>query len=296
MAMGGWGSARLGDPRMRIYVDEEVNMSSGADPAVDYTVALAHGISARDNATTFPFSSSLFGHTHTMGWYSYYKIPFQKQVKVTMQCTGKSTFWFRVGGAEDVPIAVGDFELPTSARLHVKRFKSTVGMGALVDLASISGSAGMLTSVNMLVSSTCAYQEGCMQATVDGKKLWVSSGLEDFFLGSNFHSMPNYQLPTAGFYLDNSSRVGESGWREGLPNALSAFRIMDKEPIIFKDSLLFQWQPHGEQASLAANHPISCNKGWPQRQDGPTPAPDARGNRTVGTVEITSLSYIYTWG
>jgi hypothetical protein len=118
----GWGAGHLGDPRMRVYVDEEVNATDGGEPAVDYTVALAHGISSRDNTTTFPFSSSLFGHTHTMGWYSYYKIPFQQRVKVTMQCTGKSTFWFRVGGAEDVPIAVGDFELPaSSARLHVKR-------------------------------------------------------------------------------------------------------------------------------------------------------------------------------
>ena len=49
-----------------------------------------------------------------------------------------------------------------------------------------------------------------------------------------------------------------------------------------------------QQASLAASHPISCNRGWPQAE-GPTPAPDAEGNRTVGTVEIASLAYIYTW-
>jgi hypothetical protein len=120
------------------------------------------------------------------------------------------------------------------------------------------------------------------------------SGLEDFFLGSNFHSMPNYQLPVAGFYLDNSSTVSSTGWRNGLPNALSAYRIMNDEPIFFKDSLRFQWQPHGEQASLAATHPISCNRDWPQ-QDGPSHPPDAQGNSTVGTVAISSLAYLYTW-
>jgi hypothetical protein len=107
--------------------------------------------------------------------------------------------------------------------------------------------------------------------------------------------MPNYQLPTAGFYLDNSSVVGGGGWRSGLPNALSAYRIMDQEPIFFKESLRFQWQPHGQQAALLPTHPISCNRAWPQAEEGPTPTPDAEGNRTVGTVEITSLAYIYTW-
>ena len=68
-------------------------------PAVDYKIALAHGTAARDNATTFPFASEMFGHTHTMGWYSQYNIPFRRRVRVTMQCDGRSVFWFRVGGA-----------------------------------------------------------------------------------------------------------------------------------------------------------------------------------------------------
>ena len=69
---------------------------------------------------------------------------------------------------------------------------------------------------------------------------------------------------------------------------------MVDEPIFFKNSLRFQWQPHGEQAALAANHPISCNRNWPQ-QGGPQPVPDAEGNRTVGEVVIGSLAFVYTW-
>jgi hypothetical protein len=73
----------------------------------------------------------MFGYTHTMGWHSQYNIPFRRRVRVTMQCDGRSVFWFRVGGAEDVPIRVGGFQLPSDARLHTKRFEQTVGMGAL---------------------------------------------------------------------------------------------------------------------------------------------------------------------
>ena len=36
--------------------------------------------------------------------------------------------------------------------------------------------------------------------------------------------MPNEELTLSGFHLDNSSSVGESGWRHGLPNALAAYR------------------------------------------------------------------------
>ena len=36
--------------------------------------------------------------------------------------------------------------------------------------------------------------------------------------------MPNEELSLSGFHLDNSSSVGESGWRHGLPNALAAYR------------------------------------------------------------------------
>ena len=69
-------------------------------------------------------------------------------------------------------------QLPNHARLRVESFDATVGMGALVDLVDVSGKAGLLSSVNMRVASGSAYQEGCVQAMVDGERLWVSSGLE----------------------------------------------------------------------------------------------------------------------
>ena len=49
------------------------------------------------------------------------------------------------------------------------------------------------------VRSSTPYQEGCVQASVDGGPTqWLSSGLEDFFLGSNFHTMPNEELRLSG--------------------------------------------------------------------------------------------------
>ena len=77
----------------------------------DYRVALAHGLADLDNATS-PFESALFGHTHSMGWFNRYQVPFQRKVRVTMQCQrGHGAFWVRVGGLENAPITWGNLQV-----------------------------------------------------------------------------------------------------------------------------------------------------------------------------------------
>ena len=197
-----WHGGTGGDPRMRVYVDEEVGTNHAA---VDYTVSLAHGLAPEDNQT-WPWQSSVFARTHITGYFNEYQIPFQKRVRVTIQCDVETRFFYRLGGAENLPVAIGNLQLPPTARLRVERGDKSVGLGGLASLVDVSGSTGLLASVNMFVRSTAAYQEGCFQATVDGKKLWLSSGLEDFFLGAYFHSMPQMELGSVGFHLSNSTR------------------------------------------------------------------------------------------
>jgi hypothetical protein len=71
-----------------------------------------------------------------------------------------------------------------------------------------------MSQMNMYVRSTAPYQEGCVQASVDGRKIWLSSGLEDYFLGSYFHSMPQLSLPLTGFQLSNSSVCAVLGFEQ----------------------------------------------------------------------------------
>eukprot|EP00656_Telonema_subtile_P057187 TRINITY_DN9350_c0_g1_i1.p1 TRINITY_DN9350_c0_g1~~TRINITY_DN9350_c0_g1_i1.p1 ORF type:complete len:369 (-),score=83.37 TRINITY_DN9350_c0_g1_i1:119-1225(-) len=282
-----WHAGTSGDPRMRVYVDDEIG---GPSAAVDYPVALAHGLAPEDNGT-YPFQSEIFGHTHNMGWYNTYQIPFSKAVRVTMQCSEASSFWFRVGGAQNLPISIGNLQLPAHSRLHVMKYDQTIGMGGLVTLASANQS-GLLAQVNMFVRSSTAYQEGCMQANVDGRKLWISSGLEDFFLGSYFHTMPQMELGMAGFHLSNSTTCASKG---NGPNSLAAYRIMHADPVLFSHSFQLQWQPHGNQPELAkAGYPISCNGGWPQSA-GLQPVPGPLGDTSVGVVDLTTLSWVYLY-
>ena len=86
-------------------------------PVADYRVALAHGLADLDNATN-PFESALFGHTHSMGWFNRYQVPFQRRVRVTMQCQrGHGAFWVRVGGLENAPITWGNLQVRLTGTL-----------------------------------------------------------------------------------------------------------------------------------------------------------------------------------
>ena len=77
-----WHGGTHGDPRMCVYVDEEIGTGRAA---VDYTVSLVHGLAPAENRT-WPWQSELFGRTLIMGFFNTYQMPFQKSVRITIQC------------------------------------------------------------------------------------------------------------------------------------------------------------------------------------------------------------------
>lgn len=285
-----WHAGTHGDPRMRIYVDDEADAhassssSSMDSPAVDYLVSYAHGLSPHQDGV-YPWQSQTAGHTHTMGWYNTWAIPFQRRVRVTMTCSQSSAFWYRVAGAENYPIAVGALSLPPHAKLNIEKLNVTVGIGALVTLANMTGTGGLLSQVAMYVSSTHAYQEGCVRARVDGRTMWLSSGLEDYYLGSYFHTMPQMSLPLTGFQLSNFTRCPT---KNNGPNTLAAYRIHAPDPVLFGESLVLQWQPWNGGGA-------DCNGEWPQ-SDGQVPPPNSTGVPGVeNEVTILTHSWVYTY-
>ena len=77
--------------------DGEVEAGPSARPAVEYTLSLAHGLALEDHGS-YPWEAELFGHTHDMGWFSTYQVPFERRVRITMLCSQSSPFWFRAAG------------------------------------------------------------------------------------------------------------------------------------------------------------------------------------------------------
>jgi hypothetical protein len=74
------------------------------------------------------------------------------------------------------------------------------------------------------------------------------------------------------------------------PNGLAAYRIHGPDPVLFHDTFVLQWQPTGGGTAPK----MDCNGGWPQT-DGLWPPPDAEGDRSQGTVSITTHAWVYTY-
>jgi hypothetical protein len=97
-----WHAGTRGDPRMRLYVDGEADAHTSGSPlppSVDYAVSYAHGLSPNQTAV-FPWQSDTAGHTHDMGWYNRWAVPFERRVRVSRTCSVDTPFWYRIAGAE----------------------------------------------------------------------------------------------------------------------------------------------------------------------------------------------------
>lgn len=250
-------------PRLRIryYIDGE------AEASIDYPLFLAHGQGPAQlegtNAAnpraeggpgtnfttpTSPWGNAMFGRTHDSGWYNTYLVPFGKSIRITLtDSVGSSAFWYMCRGVENMPLVVAGLQLPPSARLSLQRTTTTVVPGTLITFANATGTAGLLRQFNLVVNSTSyGYQEGCMSALIDNDTpLWLSSGLEDYFLGAYFHSMPTEHLPYSGFeniepataMPKHSDKLSD---KTLATNSLAAYRIHEPDPLLFSSSFEFR--------------------------------------------------------
>lgn len=212
--------------RIRVYVDGEETAS------IDMEMMMGHGIGFQDPAA--PWGIGRMGKTgQPSGIYNTYRIPFGKSVKVTAQLAdgvkGSPMFWWIIRGTENLPVQVGGVRLPESARLKLQKLENyTAKRLEEFDLMK-SSKAGVLYQTTIAAKSTnMNFQEACVRAYMAGndKPLMLSSGLEDYFLGTFYFNKGRYYTPVAGVtHLDNQK------------NTFSGYRFHDEDPVFFKDGL-----------------------------------------------------------
>ena len=290
---------------VKIYIDGEVTAS------IQYEVGHAHGagpaqvsIAPEANATAPWSAGESFGRTHESGFWNTWLVPFRRTVRVTLMTPRKDglTFWYMVRGVENAPLVVSGLELPSeTARLRVIRTTTTVAANSLVTWAFVSGTAGLFRQLNLVVNSSAyTYQEGCVSARIDGggsqpggTDLWLSSGLEDYFLGAYFHSMDTQHLPFSGFQLGAVAEPpgGPPATRKDpvTSNALAAYRIHEKDPIHFSNAFELFWVASHDNADKENGW---CNYDWPATPLPSVPSTPAREN---GEVSVDALAWVYTY-
>ena len=215
--------------RIRVYVDGE------AEASIDMELFMGHSIGFKDE--NGPWGTKRIGKTgHPSGLYNTYRIPFGKSVRVTAQLapgdTENKRFWYIFRGLENMPVEFSGIRLPDDARLKLYKLEDYKAKSMEeFDLCDTKKS-GMLYQVAMSgKSNNSMFLESCVRAYIAGhtEPLMLSSGLEDYFLGTYYFNRGLYQNDVAGVTHLN---VGVD-----KRTTFSGYRFHEEDPIFFDDGL-----------------------------------------------------------
>jgi hypothetical protein len=233
--------------RIRFYVDGETK------PSIDMELFLGHGIGWGDPSA--PWGSARLGKSgHPSGLYNTYRIPFGKSIRVTGQLGAgvekPQVFWWIMRGVENLPVFLGNIRLPDNARLRLQ-VRDDVELEPLqiFDICQ-SSRAGALYQVTLAVASkNFNFLEAVLRAYMDGAKdsLLLSSGTEDYFLGTYYFNRGMYHFPIAG--LTHKEQDADGTCR------FSAYRFHDEDPIIFQKGFRLAWRNGEEKDGKAYGMP-----------------------------------------
>jgi hypothetical protein len=251
--------------RIRVYIDGETTAS------IDMELGLGHGYGFADQAA--PWGIERLGKTgHPSGVYNTYQIPFGKSVRVTAQRSRESPdekpFWWIVRGTDNRPVTIGGMRLPSSARLKlIKQQDIQVKASDEFSLCDVQG-AGMLYQVMIAARPMSVdkleYMEGCLRGYFggSGEPVLLSSGLEDYFLGTYYFNRGRFANELAGLtHLDSKDK------------SFSGYRFHDADSVIFRNGFR-----------------LTCRNGetwFAQRNSKPHGDP--------GEVKYTTYTWVYQW-
>lgn len=233
--------------RVRVYVDGE------AVPSIDMELGLGAGVGFQDE--TAPWGNRFVGVTGVpSGIYFNHCIPYERSIRVTAELphgvSNDTVLWWIIRGLENGYAQVCGFSLPSTARLKLhKVVDREVQPLEEFDLAQSAG-AGLLFQVTIAAqSSNFEFLEGQMRAYfgADTKPQFLSSGLEDYFLGTYYFNRGLYHLPQAGLTHKDESTY-----------SISAYRYHDEDPVVFSDGFRLSCrcgERRGEKTFGTTGHP-----------------------------------------
>lgn len=220
---------------VRLYLDGEDKASIVFEPA------LACGVGFQDEAS--PWGTKWIGHGAEIGaWYINYRIPFQTSIRITLQLQPTiptMLYYTIVRGVENVPIVIGTFTLPSTARMTLHTLKDFVAPPlAFVSLINLPTGRGLVFQQSLSILNTeMTFLEGCFylytpyNASFPG--MLLSSGTEDYFDSAYYFDSGEYRLPVSGFTHLNAT--------DGRVE-FSAYRFHEMDPLFFEDGVRLEWR------------------------------------------------------
>jgi hypothetical protein len=236
------------DLRLRIYVDGETT------PSIDMELGLGAGVGFADPAA--PWGTKFSGVTGSpSGLFINYRVPFASKVRVTAELPPgvprDTVFWWIIRGIENFPLEISGIRLPQNARLRLTA-KRDLRVQPLdqFDLCKVRGS-GMIFMVTMAAQSTSFdFMEAQMRAYfgASSEPQFLSSGLEDYFMGTYYFNRGLYHLPQAGLTHKDEGN-----------HSFSAYRFHDVDPIVFSNGIRLACrcgEKRGEKVFGPSGHPM----------------------------------------
>ncbi|WP_117879657.1 DUF2961 domain-containing protein [Aureibaculum luteum] len=228
-----FGGQELKHIDIKIYVDGEVQ------PSIDMEMYLGHGIGFKDDFS--PWGTERMGNIGgESGIYNTYKVPFGTNIRITAQLTAEGkeleNFWWIFRGTENLPVEFNGVKLPDNARLKLHKLEKHKAQPLEeFSMCDIDGS-GMLYQVTMEAKGLrktnhwkdLSFMESCIRAYIGGKKepLFLSSGLEDYFLGTYYFNKGRYTNMLAGLtHFDKEE------------NEFSGYRLHENDPVFFQNGM-----------------------------------------------------------
>jgi len=217
---------------IRYYIDGETNASIAFQPA------LACGVGFSDE--TAPWGLKWFGKgAADGGWFWNFRVPFQKSVVVTIQhLYGPfGGFYVIVRGLTNVPVRIGDLQLPSTARLHQFTTNATFAPLALITLASLPSGKGVFFMHTLSVQSgNPNFMEGCYHWILPGNTypgILLASGTEDYFDSGWYFNAGPFKFPVSGLSHQTVANNNMT-W--------SAYRFHEMDPLTFTNGFSFVWR------------------------------------------------------
>lgn len=251
------------DTRIRYYVDGEET------PSIDMQLYMGHGIGFNDNHA--PWATKHVGKVGKQnGIYNNYRIPFGKSIRVTAQrdkdAEENPQVWWIIRGIENGRVSLGGVELPENARLKLIRLENYDAEPLEeFDLCKIAGKGALYQVAIAAKGGSLTYLEACMRAYLSDKKepLMLSSGLEDYFLGTYYFDTGKFHADIAGLtHFDKKEK------------SFSAYRFHDDDPVIFQDGLR-----------------LTCRCGETEHGQ----ADEKKGYLNPPTTRYTTYTWVYQW-
>ena len=268
------GDSNIDTAIWRYYLDDE------AFPALEFQSAQVAGVGFVDQFA--PWGNKWLGKGANGGaWYNNFRVPFHRNIRITGQLapnTGeRGTLWTIFRGSENLPITVGNYVLPASARLVQTRIRNvTYQPLEFVEMANVPTKHNGVLWAHFLTaqSSNENFMEGCYHAYTPHSAafpgLTVSTGTEDYFDSAFYFNGGRFHQENAGL----THLVSSDGHVE-----LSAYRLHDFDPIFFQDGFRFEWRV----GDVSDEKGLKCTSVKGSLAGDPKPT------------AVTAYTWLYTW-